>query len=243
MRIVLKLGGSVITEKDRPETVDDKALKTAASAIASADEQLLLVHGGGSFGHHHADRHGVDTERGTTETNAVVEIHDAMTTLNRIVLERLHEYDVPAVPVHPLSLASRDRKAKLNLPVRGIETLLEEGFVPVLHGDVIVHAGVGATILSGDEIIASLAESVNADRVGLCSTVPGVLDETGEVISRIDTYDTVDAIVGESDTTDVTGGMEAKIQTLLSLDVSASVFDLDGLEPFLSGGAPGTRIG
>ncbi|MFW6045379.1 MAG: acetylglutamate kinase, partial [Natronomonas sp.] len=58
MTTVLKLGGSVITDKTEPETVDHSSLRTAAVAIGTTDD-LVVVHGGGSFGHHHAAAHGV----------------------------------------------------------------------------------------------------------------------------------------------------------------------------------------
>jgi len=255
MVTVLKLGGSVITEKERPETLDGAALDRAADAVADATagtggtdvadapSDLVVVHGGGSFGHHHAERHGVRTDAGTDDAGAAMDIHGAMTTLNRVVLERLQDRGVPALPVHPLSLAHRERSGALSLPAGGIETLLGEGFVPVLHGDVVAHEGEGATVLSGDEIVAELAGALAADRVGLCSTVPGVLDSEGAVIDRIEDYDDVADALGDSAATDVTGGMAGKVRTLLDAGAPAWVFDLDGLPAFLSGDSPGTRIG
>ncbi|WP_435358282.1 isopentenyl phosphate kinase [Haloarchaeobius sp. DFWS5] len=241
MTTILKLGGSVITDKDRAETVDGDALDRATAAVAG-HEDLVLVHGGGSFGHHNAQEFGVSTTEGTHDVDGVLQIHNAMKALNGLVMRRLHERDVPAVPVHPLSAASRDEGGSLTLPATQVETLLGEGFVPVLHGDVVAHAGEGATVLSGDEIVTSLATSLDADRVGLCSTVPGVLDESDDVISRIERYDDVASVLGGADTTDVSGGMAGKVQTLLELGSPASIFGLDALSAFLDGERPGTTI-
>lgn len=240
---ILKLGGSVVTQKDRPETLDGAALDRASELVAAGSvDELVLVHGGGSFGHHNASEHGVSTTDGTHDAGAVVDIHGAMTTLNRFLLERLHENDVPALPVHPLSGAFRSEEA-LTVQAGTVERMIGEGFVPVLHGDVIVDEGNGATVLSGDEIVTELATELHADRVGLCSTVPGVLDEDGTVISHVDRFETVADVLGESDATDVSGGMAAKVRELLDLDTPASIFDLDGLAAFLGGGQPGTTIG
>jgi len=248
---VLKLGGSLITEKDRPETVDEAALAEALDAVADAladseadraDEDLVLVHGGGSFGHYHAAERGVTADEGTRDARDVVAIHDAMGRLNATVVDGLHERDVPAVPVRPLSLASKDADGNLDFPTQGIERLLEEGFCPVLHGDGVVQTGVGVTILSGDEIVVALARSLSVDRVGLCSTVPGVLDSEGAVVDRIERFDDVAPALGGSDATDVTGGMAGKVRTLLDLSVPAHVFGPDGLEAFLDGGSPGTLV-
>ncbi len=244
--IVLKLGGSVITDKERPETLDGDALEQAADAVENAlaanDDDLVIVHGGGSFGHHNASEHGVSTTDGTHDAAAVLEIHGAMKTLNQFVLSRLLERGVQAVPVHPFSTAHRDETGSLELPTAQIETMLAEGFVPVLHGDVIAHAGAGATIVSGDELVAELARDLAADRIGLCSTVPGVLDADDAVIDRISAYEDVASVLGASDATDVTGGMAAKVQALLALDAEASIFGLEGLASFLEGANPGTTI-
>ncbi|WP_440764444.1 isopentenyl phosphate kinase [Natronorubrum sp. DTA7] len=248
--IVLKLGGSVITDKDRPETLDGEAIEGAADAIADAlrnetdglADGLVIVHGGGSFGHHNASKHGVSTTDGTHDAAAALEIHGAMKTLNQFVLRRLLERDVQAVPVHPFSAAHRDGDGELELPTGQLETLLAEGFVPVLHGDMVAHAGAGATVVSGDELVAEAAHNLAADRIGLCSTVPGVLDENETVIDRISAYEDVASVLGGSDATDVTGGMAAKVQALLDLEVEASIFGLEELESFLDGSDAGTKI-
>ncbi|MEF8757613.1 MAG: isopentenyl phosphate kinase [Halobacteriales archaeon] len=246
MTTVLKLGGSVITDKDRAETLDAPALDAAADAVADAwdggPDGLVLVHGGGSFGHHNAEEYGVSATEGTRDADAVAAIHGAMTALNRFVLSRLHERGVPAVPVHPLSAAHRDGEANLDLPTGQVATLLGEEFVPVLHGDVIAHVGAGATIVSGDELVVALARGVDADRVGVCSTVPGVLDADDRVIPEIASFGDVADVLGASDATDVTGGMAGKVRTLSDLPVPASIFGPDDLAAFLDGDRPGTTI-
>lgn len=240
--VVLKLGGSVVTEKDRPETVATDRLAALAADVAGFDGELIVVHGGGSFGHHHASEHGVSRTEGSREAAAARDITGAMRELNDAVVTALADAGTPAVPVHPFSLGTRRADGTLALPTDAIATMLDEGFVPVLHGDVVAHIGEGVTILSGDELVVVLANALAAERVGLCSAVPGVLDESGTVVPIIRSFDDVAAALGGSDTTDVTGGMTAKVQELLALDVPACVFDIDGVAPFLAGGSPGTRI-
>ena len=252
--VVLKLGGSLITEKDRPETIDENALAAACEAIASVLDdntdasnglgRLVLVHGGGSFGHHHASEHGVSTTAGTHDAAAAFEIHGAMVRLNHAILTRLHERSVPAVPVHPLSLSARPAgvDGDLDLPTGSMETLLAEGFVPVIHGDGVATTGAGVTVVSGDELVVEVAERFDADRVGLCSTVPGVLNDAGAVIPEITSFEDVAEYLGGSDATDVSGGMAGKVRELLALSSPAFVFGPDGLEAFLRGEDPGTRI-
>jgi isopentenyl phosphate kinase len=238
---VLKLGGSLVTKKDSPETVDDTALAEAAAAIGTFAGSLVVVHGGGSFGHHHAAAHGVTEADGSHDAGALTDIHGAMTDLSDAVVAALQEGGTSALPVRPLSLAHRNG-GELSLPTDAVAAQLAEGFVPVLHGDVVAHAGEGATVLSGDEIVVALARSLAADRVGLCSGVPGVLDADGEVVERIEQFDDVAAAVAGPEGADVTGGMAGKVRRLLELSAPAHVFGLAALPAFLAGEAPGTAI-
>ena len=245
MTTVLKLGGSVITRKEERETVDKARLDGAAAAIGGAlaegaVERLVVVHGGGSFGHPAAAERGVSATGGTRDAAALAEIHRAMGRLNERVVAALGACGVSALPVRPLSLVRRTDTG-LDCPGEPVRAMLDEGFVPVLHGDVVVHEGAGGTVLSGDELVVALADVLDAERVGVCSTVPGVLDG-GEVIPEITGYNAVADVLEGSRATDVTGGMAAKVRALLAVDGTAAVFGPDDLAAFLDGDNPGTTI-
>jgi len=229
-RSCLKLGGSLITDKNRPETLDDAALAAACDAVASAladgaVDRLVVVHGGGSFGHHHASEHGVSTTAGTADAGAVMDIHSAMTELNRAVLNRLHERDVPRCRFTHcrFRLASKAPTATSTCRSPRRRRCSARGSFPCSHGDGVATAGAGVTVVSGDELVVELAVGLGARRVGVCSTVPGVLDSDGEVIPSIDSFEAVADALGASDATDVSGGMAAKVRELLALDAPAHV--------------------
>lgn len=242
MVVVLKLGGSVITRKGEPETLDRDSLDACARAIGTVDDDLVLVHGGGSFGHHHAARHGVDEAEGTDDAQELFDIHDAMRALNDHVVSTLHDHDVPAVGLHPRSLAHRDAARDLSMYTGALEIALSGAFAPVLFGDAIPHAGQGFTVVSGDDLVAALATTLEADRVGLCADVPGVRDAQGAVIDRITSMSAVADALGASDDVDVTGGMTGKVRALLDLPVPASIFGLEALPAFLAGEVVGTTV-
>lgn len=243
MTTVLKLGGSVITDKSRPETVDERALARATDAIADAGpSELVLVHGGGSFGHPAAERHGLSREVGTRDVAAVTEVTDAMQRLNDRVLAALHERSVPALRVPPLAMAARTDAGEIECADLAVRRLREEGFLPALHGDLVGHAGVGCSVVSGDELAVALGRALEADRLGFCSDVPGVLDPDGEVIDRIDGTTDHEAALSGSAAPDVTGGMAAKVAALASCELPAAIFGLDTLPAFLAGELPGTTI-
>jgi isopentenyl phosphate kinase len=171
----------------------------------------------------------------------VLDVHYAMQQLNSRVVGALRAYEVPAVPVHPFSLCHRSADGTLAFPAGGVEALVDEGFAPVFHGDGVPQAGEGITILSGDEVIVELSRSLSADRVGLCSTVDGVLRD-GDVIDRIDDFEEVADVLGGADATDVTGGMAGKVRRLLDLSAPASVFGPEDLAAFVDGHDVGTLV-
>ena len=103
--IVLKLGGSVITEKNKVATANLDAIERLAGEIAQSKvTNLILVHGGGSFGHPIAKKYNLS--EGYTTPSQVIgfsETHLAMTQLNSLVIEALIKHNVNAVVVQPSS--------------------------------------------------------------------------------------------------------------------------------------------
>lgn len=241
--IVVKLGGSVLTNKDERETVNSRALNQVADVIADGPSDLVLVHGGGSFGHPVADEHSVSTTSGTRNAQQIRSIHAAMKRLNSIVIDALADRGIAALPVHPLSRIFRGHDGSLRVTDGGLQAMVGEGFIPVTHGDIIVHRGMGATIVSGDELVVALAQRLDADRVGMCTSVPGVLDANEEVIPLIESTDDVGDLLQDTEAPDVTGGMAGKVRALLDLDAPGWIFGLDDLGGFLAGDSPGTRVG
>lgn len=242
MTVIVKLGGSVITDKSATETVDRDGLARAVAAIGTAERSdVVVVHGGGSFGHPAAEKHGVSRTTGTRNARVVKEIGAAMDRLNEAVIEAFHGRSMPAVHVDPMGMAERTDKGRLNCAAVGVRRLLAEGFIPVLHGAVIGHADEGCSIASGDELVVALAIALRADRLGFCTNVPGVLDESGSVIARLEASTDFGTETAQ-ETTDVTGGMAGKVRALAHTDVPAAIFDLQGLPGFLDGGMPGTVV-
>ena len=243
MTTVLKLGGSLITDKTEVEVIDRTRLKQVSKAIgAHADEPLVVIHGGGSFGHHAASEHGISTERGTRDPRAVRSVTRAMDQLNDEVVDALQAVGIPAIGLPPRALAVKDEDGDLTLASLAIERLVEEGFVPVLHGDLVAHARKGTSVLSGDTIAVEVTQNMPITRVGFCSGVPGVLDESGSVISYISAFDDVATVLRNTDGEDVSGGMATKVRSLLAIDVPGAIFGIDALDAFLRGELPGTRV-
>lgn len=243
MTTVLKLGGSLVTEKHRREVIHRPRLVAACRSIAAAgSEDLILVHGGGGFGHPAASAHGITTEEGTRDPGAIRSVTAAMDRLNGEIVEALEGAGVAAVGLAPRACARKRPEGALHVSTGAVDAWRKEGQLPVLFGDLVAHQGRGATVVSGDALAVALSDALGADRLGLCTDVPGVLDGEGEVVSSIRSMaDAPDGFTG-SKATDVSGGMGGKVASLLEAGVPGTIFGLEDLDAFLAGGSPGTSI-
>ena len=238
-RVILKLGGSVITDKGADCRVNKTALSGIAAAIAGATPaaQIIVVHGAGSCGHPEAHRFHLDKGAATGQTEGIYVTHRAVSALNDAVTGALRETGMPALGVHPLHVGVADKGRLVAFESRHLGQMLALGMVPVIHGDVVMDLSRGACIVSGDQIVRYLAVALKCTRVGLATDVPGVLDG-GRVVPEI-TPETVRTLqIGNSSHTDVTGGMKGKIDELLGLaksGIGADIFHVSRLGDFLAG--------
>jgi len=59
--ILIKLGGSIITNKEKPLSPRIKTIENLAKNLKKIDEPLIIVHGGGSFGHYWSVKYDMHT--------------------------------------------------------------------------------------------------------------------------------------------------------------------------------------
>jgi len=165
---VLKLGGSVITHKNKLLTANLTAIGRLAEEIAEAKiPQLIVVHGGGSFGHPLAKEYAIkEGFRGeASQLLGFTKTHHAMIILNNMVLEALIQRNIPAMTIAPSSfIVSKSGRitAMTNEP---LNRLLKMGSVPLLYGDVVLDSHKGFTVLSGDQLVSSIAVQFGAERI------------------------------------------------------------------------------
>ena len=245
-RLILKLGGSIITDKSADCAPDRDRLALIAGAIADARTGgIIVIHGAGSCGHPEAKRYHLDRGASAGTTEGIFVTHRAVSVLNEAVVAALREKGVPAFGVHPLHTGIADNGRLVGFECRHLEKMLMLGMVPVIHGDVVMDLSKGACIVSGDQLVRYLAVALGISRVGLATDVPGVLDGDG-VVPKITRKTVPDLQIGNSSHTDVTGGMRGKIDELLGLadaGIGSDIFHVSRIPDFLAGsGHGGTMV-
>ncbi len=238
-RVLLKLGGSVITDKSAGCAINRESLSAIARAIHGSGAQaggLIIIHGAGSCGHPEAKRYHLDKGADPGETEGIYVTNRVVSGLNETVVSILRENGVAAMGIHPLHTGVADNGRLIAFEYRHLERMLELGMVPVIHGDVVMDLSRGACIVSGDQLARWLAVGLKVGRVGLATDVPGVLDG-GHVVREI-TPETAPLLqIGDSKHTDVTGGMRGKINELLELalaGIGSEIFHVSRVGDFLN---------
>lgn len=225
--VFLKLGGSLITDKSREQSLRQETLTRLANEIADglahdASLRLIIGHGSGSFGHTEAKKYG--TRQGVTTPagwRGYADVAQVAARLNRHVFDSLRAAGVPVVNVPPSASAVCRDGVITRMELAPITTALEHRLVPLVMGDVAIDEVRGGTIVSTEDVFFHLAKILEPSEILLSGIERGVLTHLpdGDVIPLIDSgnIDRIRAVLRGSAATDVTGGMESKVLEMLRL--------------------------
>jgi len=217
--IILKLGGSVITEKKRELSARPRVIDRISGEISSFRDELIIVHGAGSFGHPIVKKYGIGLGHEDFRRVGVSETKLALMELNSLVVGSLKRHEIPAVPFMPSSFMMANEGRLTSIGIEPLRRLLETGYVPVLHGDLIVDSMWGLAVISGDQIAVQLAKDLRARTVIFGCDVDGMFSSDPRSNSdaklvpnlRFSELRSLIARAGGSAGTDVTGGMRGKL--------------------------------
>lgn len=225
--VLVKLGGSLITDKLKPYTVRIDVLNRLAKEIKNADnENIIVSHGQGSFGHQPAHKYqihrGIINEKSYKGMSVV---QDVAAQLNRIVVSSFLKSGVNAIGVQPSCSAICKNGRIFQWDLGAITQMLEKKQVPVPYGDIGFDLTRGLCIISADEIVNYFSRKMNPSRVIMVGKLEGVFtsdpsrDKNAEIIPEITTrnYHKIKACLTGSDGIDVTGGMLNKVESMLEL--------------------------
>lgn len=216
---ILKLGGSVITDKIHALSAKPKVIDRIAGELSNYENGLILIHGAGSFGHPIVKKYGIGLGHGDFRRIGVSETKLALMELNSLVVRALKNRKIPSVPFMPSSFMTAEEGRLTSMGIDPLKGLLDTGYVPVLHGDLIPDSHWGVSVVSGDQMAVQLAKDLKASQVIFGCDVDGVftsdprLNHNAELVSEI-RYSELEkwiATVGGSTETDVTGGMRGKL--------------------------------
>jgi isopentenyl phosphate kinase len=272
--VLIKVGGSSITEKGIKETLNIDAIDWFARILSSevstsfrslsstrhtnesitsdndktcrsTNTAFVVIHGAGSFGHQSAKEYGlkgqmyapqpVANRTGSVEKEelhrrhimqGVAQTRLSVQTLNRHVVSSFIEHGMNAVSISPcFSVPSMQAHGGDETTISFLSTLvqstLQAGLVPVLHGDACLYGESEAGILSGDTLMEMLGKADWVSRAVFLTDVDGVFtrdprnDPSAQLLRTIEVDTDTAAVVsvdlevsGSSHEHDVTGGLK-----------------------------------
>ncbi|UCD14010.1 MAG: isopentenyl phosphate kinase family protein [Thermoplasmatales archaeon] len=218
---IVKLGGSVITDKSKKYFFKRQVMKRLSSELKKANKETLLVHGAGSFGHILAKEHMLNQGyKSNKQLQGFSLTHAMVQKLNSLVLESLHDRGIAAVSIPPHAILKLDDHKPVKMDYNIFREYLDRGFTPLTFGDVVLDGKLGFSICSGDLLLQMLAEHFKPEKVifvidedGLYTSNPK-MDKNAKFIEK-STVSELEALTTSSNAyDDVTKGMEGKIETI-----------------------------
>ena len=235
--ILVKLGGSVITDKNKPFTEDIKTIKRLAKEIHEARQEkkikLIVGHGGGSYPHTAATE--FRTNEGVKDKRSyegIAKVQDAASRLNRIIVRELMDVGENAMSIQLSSCSVCEDGSIKEMFLEPIKRLLDYDMVPVPYGDVGLDLKKGCCIISTERIFYYLANNLShidkkyrISRIILCAKVRGVFSDNPDINSYAElikeitpkNIKAVESSLKGSSGIDVTGGMLHKVKMMLEL--------------------------
>jgi isopentenyl phosphate kinase len=222
--ILVKLGGSVITDKSKLRTFRRSSCERLANELRAAKPPLAIVHGAGSFGHIEAKKHGLHKGfKEDSQIRHVAAVQRDVRELNLKVLEALISKGIRAVSIPPAASATFKNGSIQSFEQDAFKRVLDLGLAPVSFGDVVPDEAMGFSICSGDLMMQALAESFGPDLVVFCADVDGVFDcdpkrsKKSKLIPELNKSSLREIRRTASRSADVTGSIYGKLERMLAI--------------------------
>lgn len=262
---VLKLGGALVTDKAQPFTLRPAVLQQAANEIkacldAGLLEQLLLVHGVGSFGHPPVVQYRL--HKGLQSPEQLIHLtytQNCVLGLRQRIAEACHQAGLAVATILPSSCVTADGFVATTHFYDAIAGFLRLGMIPLLGGDVLADRQVGFAVYGGDNLAVDLARHFGAARLIFATAVDGIYDQdpvqypTAQRLPQVSLggLATSPAQLDRQQQRDASGAMAGKLDALqpavdamkagLRVDV-LSMLQPGHLRALLSGQAVGTQL-
>lgn len=219
--VFVKLGGSFITYKNKPFSINYIALKNTVEILrrTAGKVQVLLGNGGGSFAHFV-----VDAYKKYDKKILLVNCHKATRTLNSIIVDYMLEHGLLVSTVQTSAIICWGKHG-IELFIEPIKHLLRNGIIPSVYGECVIDESETVRIMSTEEVFSILAKYIDVSRIVLLTDVNGVHTcdpktcASAKLIPRIN-RDNIDAILADLKETiyaDETGSIYGKVKYMADL--------------------------
>ena len=226
--ILIKLGGSIITNKEKPLSPRKKTINNILKEIGKIKEPIIIVHGGGSYGHHWSVKYDMHTKPAKTIPKGVAIVKNSMVELNKIILDSAVKNRINSYCLPPTDFMNGNKAIKSKILT--MNDISRSGLTPITFGDALWFGQKKSYILSGDVIMTTIGKILKP-RLSVF-----VLDVDG-VYSNLKTKKLIHDFKKEkpeikNNKMDVTGGMTRKIKEANNMaKAGLKIFFVNGNKP------------
>ena len=226
--ILIKLGGSIITNKEKPLSARRKAIDNILNQINRIREPKILVHGGGSYGHYWSVKYDMHTKPAKYDIRGISIVKNSMIDLNKIILNSAVKNRINAYCLPPTDFMNGNKPIKNK--ILAINEIAKSGLTPVTYGDALWFGKKKSYILSGDVIMNIIGKILKPRLSIFVLDVDGVYSNTKSK-KLIHDFKKEKPIISKNKI-DVTGGMTRKITEAANMSKSGlKVFFVNGNKP------------
>jgi len=226
--ILIKLGGSIITNKKKPLSARRNSINKIAKTLKKINEPIIIVHGGGSFGHYWSVKYNMHTKPAKYSQKGISVVKNSMVELNKIILDVLLQNKLNPYCLPPTDFISGNKP--INKKIKEIGKIAKTNLIPVTFGDALWFGQKKSYILSGDKIMTMLARVLRPRLSIFVLDVDGVYSD---LKNKDLIYNLTDQPLSFAKVkTDVTGGMKRKIDEAVKISrMGLNVFFTNGNKP------------
>jgi len=226
--ILIKLGGSIITNKEKPLSPRRKTIDNLSKSLKKIDEPIIIVHGGGSYGHYWSVKYDMHTKEKKYDLRGVAIIKNSMIELNKIILDSLLKNKLKPYCLPPTDFMSGNKP--ITKKIQEVEKIAKSGLIPVTFGDALWFGQKKTYILSGDKIMTHFAKMLKPRLTIFALNEDGLYSD---LKSKKLIYELKRERPSISENKmDVTGGMTRKVEEASKIaKMGMNVFFVNGNKP------------
>ncbi|HEX2306317.1 MAG TPA: isopentenyl phosphate kinase [Nitrososphaeraceae archaeon] len=227
--VLIKLGGSVVTHKERPMTVNRSAIDRILKSLLSVKVPIILVHGGGSFGHYWSVMYDIHSKPERYSSEGIALVHESMISLNHIMVKSMLKLKMNPYTVPPFSLILSNKPFVKK--IFDLAFMAKDKIIPITYGDIVYRTYHKYSIMSGDELMTMISSVLRPKKVIFAINVDGIYKDprTKEVVQTMEEK----ALIKFSAVNfDITGGMKRKVREALKISLAGmDVHFVNGFKP------------
>jgi len=226
--ILIKLGGSIITNKEKPLSPRKTTIEKISKNLRKISEPIIVVHGGGSYGHYWSVKYDMHTKEKKYDANGVSIVKNSMIDLNKLILNSFQSNKLNPYCLPPTDFMMGNKP--IIKKIKEIKKIAQSELTPVTYGDALWFGSNKTYILSGDKIMTHLAKILKPRLCIFALNEDGLYSDlkSKKLIKVIDKQ----KVNISENKMDVTGGMTRKVEEAKKIsNFGVNVFFVNGNKP------------